>query len=50
MKARLKPGATTRQADSELAVLAQSFERDYPELNRNRGAAVAYTVRNAHSN
>jgi predicted permease len=40
VKARLKRGKTTQQADSELAVLAQNFERDYPQLNRNRGAAV----------
>ena len=40
VKARLKRGKTTQQAHSELALLAQSFERDYPQLNRNRGAAV----------
>jgi predicted permease len=40
VKARLKRGKTTQQADNELAVLAQNFERDYPQLNRNRGAAV----------
>jgi len=40
VKARLKSGATLRQAHSELVVLAQQFERDYPQLNRNRGAAV----------
>jgi len=40
VKARLKPGKTTQQAHGELAVLAQDFERDYPQLNRNRGAAV----------
>ena len=40
VKARLKPGKTTQQAHSELAVLAQNFERDYPQFNRNRGAAV----------
>jgi macrolide transport system ATP-binding/permease protein len=40
VKARLRPGATEGQAHSELTVLAQNFERDYPELNRNRGAAV----------
>jgi ABC-type antimicrobial peptide transport system permease subunit len=38
--ARLKPGATLRQAQNELAVLAKSFEGEYPNLNRNRGAAV----------
>jgi putative ABC transport system permease protein len=40
VKARLKRGKTTQQAHSELAVLAQNFERDYPQINRNRGAAV----------
>ncbi len=40
VKARLKPGTTLRQAQSELAVLAQDFEREYPKLNRERGAAV----------
>jgi putative ABC transport system permease protein len=40
VKARLKAGATLQQARSELAVLAQDFERAYPKLNRERGAAV----------
>jgi len=40
VKARLKPDATLRQARSEIAVLAQNFEREYPQLNRDRGAAV----------
>ncbi len=40
VKARLRPGATRRQAQSDLALLARGFESDYPELNRNRGAAV----------
>ena len=40
VKARLRPGVTERQAQSDLALLAKGFERDYPELNRNRGAAV----------
>src|SRR3989338_4663632 len=40
VKARLKPGTTQQQAQSELAVLAQDFEREYPEFNRDRGAAV----------
>jgi macrolide transport system ATP-binding/permease protein len=40
VRARLKPGTTIEQARSELAVLAKSFERDYPKLNRSRGAAV----------
>src|SRR5207248_8445666 len=38
--ARLKSGAPLRQARSEMAVFAQSFQRDYPALNRDRGAAV----------
>ena len=38
--ARLKAGTTIQQARSELAVLAQGFERDDPKLNRDRGAAV----------
>ena len=40
VKARVKPGTTLQQAQSELAVLAQNFEREYPQLNRDRGAAV----------
>jgi predicted permease len=40
VKARLKPGTTRQQAQSELAVLAQNFEREYPQINRDRGAAV----------
>jgi macrolide transport system ATP-binding/permease protein len=40
VKARLKGGTTPQQAGSELAVLAQTFEHEYPQLNRNRGAAV----------
>jgi predicted permease len=40
VKARLKPGTAQRQAQSELTVLAQDFEREYPALNRNRGAGV----------
>jgi len=40
VKARLKPGTTMRAARSELAVLVQNFEREYPQLNRDRGAAV----------
>ena len=38
--ARLKAGTNVQQARSELAVLAQGFERAYPKLNRDRGAAV----------
>ena len=40
VKARVKPGATLPQARSEIAVLAQDFEREYPQINRSRGAAV----------
>jgi predicted permease len=40
VRARLKPGTTLRQARNELGVLARGFEREYPKLNRDRGAAV----------
>ena len=40
VRARLKPGMPLAQARNELAVLAQGFEREYPKLNRDRGAAV----------
>jgi predicted permease len=40
VRARLKPGTTLRQARNELAVVARDFEREYPKLNRDRGAAV----------
>jgi predicted permease len=40
VRARLKPGTTLKQAQSELAVLAKHFEREYPKANRSRGAAV----------
>ena len=40
VRARLKPGTTLAQARNELAVLARDFEREYPKLNRDRGAAV----------
>ena len=40
VRARLKPGTTQQQARNELAVLARDFEREYPQLNRDRGAAV----------
>jgi putative ABC transport system permease protein len=40
VRARLRPGATLQQARGELAVLAHNFERDYPQLSRDRGAAV----------
>ncbi len=40
VRARLKPGAALQQARSELVALAQDFQREYPKLNRERGAAV----------
>src|SRR5579862_5435590 len=40
VKARLRADATLQQARSELALVAQTFVRDYPEVNRDRGAAV----------
>jgi predicted permease len=40
VKARLKPGATLQQARNELDVLAKNFEREYPQINRSRGATV----------
>ena len=41
VKARLKPGTTLRQAQQRARrARAKDFERDYPKLNRNRGAAV----------
>jgi len=40
VRARLKPGATLRQARNDLAVLARDFEHEYPKTNRDRGAAV----------
>jgi predicted permease len=40
VRARLKRGTTLQQAQNELSVLASNFEREYPKLNRSRGAAV----------
>jgi macrolide transport system ATP-binding/permease protein len=40
VKGRLKPGATQQQAQNELAVLAKSFEQEYPQVSRGRSAAV----------
>jgi predicted permease len=40
LKARLKPGTTMRQARGELALLARDFAREYPKVNRGRGASV----------
>jgi len=38
--ARLKPGVTLKQAQSELDVLAQRFARDHPQTNEGRGLKV----------
>ncbi len=40
VRARLKRGTTLARAGSELALLARGFEREYPQLNHGRGAAV----------
>jgi predicted permease len=40
VRGRLKAGTSLREARNELAVLARSFEREYPKMNRERGAAV----------
>jgi predicted permease len=40
VRARLKPGATLQQARNELGALARNFEREYPKVNRSRGAMV----------
>ncbi len=40
VRARLQPGTTLQQAQNELAVLAKTFETEYPQVNRSRGAAV----------
>jgi macrolide transport system ATP-binding/permease protein len=40
VRARLKPGTTLQQAQNELTVLAKNLEREYPKVNRSRGAAV----------
>ncbi|PYR37489.1 MAG: hypothetical protein DMF93_17870 [Acidobacteria bacterium] len=40
VRARLKAGTTLQSARSEIALLAQNFTREYPALNRDRGAAV----------
>jgi macrolide transport system ATP-binding/permease protein len=40
VQARLKPGTRLQQARNELAMLAKNFEREYPKVNRRRGAAV----------
>ncbi|MEO8359509.1 MAG: ABC transporter permease [Vicinamibacteria bacterium] len=40
LRARLKSATTLLQAQGELALLAQTFERDYPQVSRDRSAAV----------
>jgi predicted permease len=40
VRGRLKAGATLQEARSEASLLAQRFEREYPAINRDRGAAV----------
>lgn len=40
VKARLRAEVTVAQAGQELALLARSLEREYPQVNRDRGAAV----------
>ena len=40
VRARLKPDATLTEARAELAALARAFERDHPQVSRDRGAAV----------
>ncbi len=40
VRARVKPATPLQQARNELAALAKDFEREYPKVNRGRGAAV----------
>jgi predicted permease len=40
VRARLKPGTTLQEARNELGVFARDLEREYPKLNRGRGATV----------
>jgi putative ABC transport system permease protein len=40
VKARLRDGATLRQAHDEAAALGRDFAREHPATNRDRGAAV----------
>jgi len=40
VRARLKPGITLQQARNELDVFAANLARDYPQFNRDRGAAI----------
>ncbi|HEU4930624.1 MAG TPA: ABC transporter permease [Pyrinomonadaceae bacterium] len=38
---RLKPGVTSPQAQSSLAVIAKQLEEAYPQTNRNRGISIS---------
>ena len=40
VKGRLKRGTTQQEAQNELSLLAQGFEREYPQTNRDRGGEV----------
>jgi predicted permease len=40
VRARLKRGTSLDEARSELALLARDFAREYPQVNRDRGATV----------
>jgi len=52
INARSKPGTTLQQARNEIAMLAKNFEREYPKLNRGRGAAVhtQFEMQTRHDN
>ncbi len=39
--ARLKPGVTTQQAQTELSLIAQRLEQQHPETNKGRGVHIA---------
>ena len=41
MGARLKPGVTIQQAQTELTNIARALEQEYPEANRGKGLRVA---------
>jgi predicted permease len=40
VRGRIRPGATLRDARNEVALLGRGFQRDYPDLYRDRGATV----------
>jgi predicted permease len=40
VRARLKDGTTVQEAGNELAVLAKTFENEYPKVSHGRGASV----------